>query len=270
MFCKNNKSYWILAISILQIFLLSSCFSSKTNNSNTNTNTSNNNEVVQKLDTKWIYEKNIKTPISWKATSSSDLKLWNIETDKVEVILPKWATDKDENIKLENPNEVPNISWEDFKTLWAPIEVWAGSPMRLNEPATIKFAFDKSKMKQGSSTWTLRVVYFDWNSWSSIKPDSIDMDKGIVTFTSYHFSLLWVNQIDSKRKITEEWVHSKTLDDELKSNLNKMSDHVTNQIIDLTLEKMWLNDKEVKTKVLKDILKDDIRKSMIVMQNETQ
>jgi hypothetical protein len=59
-----------------------------------------------------------------------------------------------------------------------------------------------------------------------------------VTFSTYHFSLFGLNQIDSKKKLTEEWIHSKTLDDELKKNLNKMSDHVANQIIDLTLQKM--------------------------------
>ena len=36
-----------------------------------------------------------------------------------------------------------------------------------------------------------------------------------------------------------------------------MSDHVTNQIIDLTLQKMGINDKSLKAKILADVLKDD-------------
>jgi hypothetical protein len=78
-----------------------------------------------------------------------------------------------------------------------------------------------------------------------------------VQFETYHFSLFGLNKIKDKTKITEERIHSKTLDDELKKNLNSMSDHVTNQIIDLTLQKMGINDKSLKGKILADVLKDD-------------
>jgi hypothetical protein len=57
--------------------------------------------------------------------------------------------------------------------------------------------------------------------------------------------------------ISENWIHSQTLDKQMKGGLNSVSDKVAEQIIDLTLEKMGISDKTLKGKVLADVLKDD-------------
>jgi hypothetical protein len=82
------------------------------------------------------------------------------------------------------------------------------------------------------------VTYYDGTKWEYIKPISIDADKGLITFNTFHFSLFGANQIKDDTVITENWIHSKTLDKQMKGGLNKVSDHVAEQIIDLTLEKM--------------------------------
>lgn len=252
----KNKWKILLISGIIFSTILSWCYQDN-NIKNTNTNSWKNNTKKESWDTVWKYTKNINTPIKAKSSKTEDIKLWDILKDKIEVTLTKWSLETDADITLENPSEVPNIVGEDFKTIGAPIELWIGKPIRLDEKATIRFAFDKSSLPADTKSGSLRVVYYNGQDWSSIKPDNIDMDLWIVTFSSYHFSLFWLNQIDSEKKITEEWIHSQILDNELKNNLNEMSDHVTNQIIDLTLEKMGLSDKDLKTKILQEVLKED-------------
>ena len=74
--------------------------------------------------------------------------------------------------------------------------------------------------------------------------------------------MLGINKIDSTRKVTEEWIHSKTLDDEIRKKVNKMSDHVANQIIDLTLQNMGINDKSLSTKIFTEVAKEDLYKEI--------
>lgn len=256
---NKAKRSCMAMIVILSLFLLTGCFNFWWEDKN---KTEKPEVKIESGDTEWKFTKNIQTPITWKTSSDSELKLGDLATNKIEITLPKWATDIPMDVKLENPTEVPKIMWADFKTIWAPIDISSWTPTRLNEKATIKLAFNKDELPIGTTTWSLRVVYFDWQKRESIKPDKIDMEKWVVTFSSYHFSFRWLNKIDSKRKITEEWIHSKTLDDELKKKINKTSDHVANQIIDLTLQRMWLNDKDLKTQILKEVLKDDSYKSI--------
>jgi hypothetical protein len=135
--------------------------------------------------------------------------------------------------------------------------------MRLNEGALVNFAFDPKTLPAGATTSTLRVAYFDGDGWEYVNPASIDTATGRVSFTTYHFSLFGLAQVKDETKLTEQWVHSKTLDKQLRKNINKVSDHVADQVIDLTLQKMGIDDKTVKGKILSEILKDDSYKEII-------
>jgi hypothetical protein len=226
------------------------------------------NKTIEKIeksksgDTAWIYEKSIVQPISVTSTIDRDVVLGDVEKDRSSVSIPKGSFDGQTEVKLQTPESVPEYFKETANVIGAPIEISIGKPTRLNEPATVSFKFDPSALPANATTSELRIAYFDGKGWEYIKPESIDMQNGIAAFKTYHFSLFGMNQISSKAKLTEEWIHSKTLDDQLKENLNKMSDHVANQIIDLTLEKMGVDKKLWKGKVLAEVLKNDSYKKI--------
>lgn len=250
------KTYTRLAAMSIAVFLwlLSWC------SSPTTSTTSDTSDLPSqwKGDTARVYENQFPQALSGTVDAKSDLRLGSLSTNKVELVVASWAVTSGISLQLQNPKKTPKVFGQQMETIWAPIEIVAWEkPLRLDNMATIRFAFDPKSLSSGTVPSELRVVYFDGQEWSTIRPSLIDMTWGIVQFETYHFSLFGLNKIKDKTKITEERIHSKTLDDELKKNLNSMSDHVTNQIIDLTLQKMGINDKSLKGKILADVLKDD-------------
>ena len=214
-------------------------------------------------DTAWKFEKTIAEPIKMQSTAGQDIALGSLEKEKVEVAVPRGTFDADTEVKLENPEKVPDYFGQVVDTIGAPIEISAGSPVRLNEPIKIRFKFDKSALPEGTVPSELRIAYFDGKEWEYIMPDAIDLEGGIASFTTFHFSMFGLNKIKDETKITEEWIHSKTLDSEMRKSINKLSDHVANQIIDMTLEKMGISDKSIKGKILGEILKEDDYKDIV-------
>lgn len=214
-------------------------------------------------DTAWEYEQKIATPVNGVVTTDQDLSVGDLQTHQVGLVIKQWALSSGTVITLQHPSKTPKIFGEQVQTLGAPIEInaWEKS-VRLDEKAVVTFTFDPKVLIPDTFPSELRVVYFNGQEWETIRPLSVDMTWGIVTFETYHFSFFWLNKIKDKTKITEEWIHSKTLDEELKKNLNSASDHVANQIIDLTLQKMWITDKSLKGKILSDVLKDDSYKKI--------
>ena len=209
-------------------------------------------------DTAWTFSKTIPEPVTDTGGGAKDVKLGNLAVNNVVVDIPKGALDADVAISLANPDDAPKYVGAEMEPVAAPIEIKTGNkPVRLNEKATVTFKFDKTALPPNTEPFDLRVVYYDGATWEFLRPTTLDLDKGTATFETWHFSLFGLNKIKDKTKLTEDWIHSKTLDKELKKNFNKMSDHVTNQIIDMTLQKMGVSDKTVKGQVLADVLKDD-------------
>ncbi len=214
-------------------------------------------------NTTWEYEQKISAPLNGLVSTDQDLSLGDLQTNQVGIIVKQWALSSGTVITVQHPSKTPKIFAEQVQTLGAPIEINAGElPIRLDEKAVVTFAFDPKVLSPDTFPSELRVVYFNGQEWETIRPLSVDMTWGVVTFETYHFSLFGLNKIKDKTKITEEWIHSKTLDEELKKNLNSASDHVANQIIDLTLQKMGITDKSLKGKILSDVLKDDSYKKI--------
>jgi len=205
----------------------------------------------------WEYEKLIIGPLKAVSTNNSDITLGDIEEHKVSVTVSKGAFDNDVEVALSNPDKVPSILTEEVDTIGAPIELTAGNPTRLNKKATITFAYDKNLLPSETEAYQMRVVYFNGENWDYIKPTTIDFEKGLMTFDTYHFSWLGANRIKDDTKITEAWIHSQALDNKLKEGINEVSDEIAGKVVDLILEKMGISDKSIKGQVVGEILKDD-------------
>ncbi len=249
---NNLKNRIVLVVlAMTSFFVLTGCFGSNP------TGTSSPETKVKSGDTTWKYEKVIVQPIVTKVSTGSDNTLGSIEKDKASIIIPKNTFDGETQVELKTPDSVPEYFGKEVKMLGAPIEIIASDKNRLNEPVTITFKYNDADIDMTRGTWSLRVTYYDGSKWEYIKPLRVDTEKKLITFVTYHFSLFGANQIEDDTVITENWVHSKTLDKQMKDGINSVSDHVAEQIIDMTLEKMGISDKTIKGKILADVLKDD-------------
>lgn len=254
-FYMKNKLKIIFPL-VLSLFLIVGClWNSSISTTSTTTNISKT-EVVY-WDTEWKFEKTITEPIIKKVSTWSSTTLGDLEKNKTTILIPKNTFDGETQIDIRNPDVVPKYLGKEVKMIGSPIEITATDKSRLNKPVTITFKYNKTDIDPIRGTSNLRVTYYDGTKWEYIKPDSIDAEKWLITFTTYHFSLFWANQISDDTVITESWIHSQTIDKQMKGGINKVSDKVAEQIIDLTLEKMGISDKTLKWKVLTDVLKDD-------------
>lgn len=227
------------------------------NNNNADVKGGENKDAIVSGDTEWKFNSTIAAPITGRSTAGEDLALGKLEENKVSIVIPKGTFDAEAEVTVRNPESVPEYLGKEVAMLGAPVEISADATTRLNEPVTLSFKYDPEQIDQARGTSSLRVAYHDGSKWEYIKPLAVDAEKGVMTFQTYHFSLFGANQIKDDAVITESWIHSQTLDKQMKTGLNSVSDKVAEQVIDLTLEKMGITDKTIKGKILGDVLKDD-------------
>ncbi|MEI7741282.1 MAG: hypothetical protein WCJ29_02145 [bacterium] len=213
-------------------------------------------------DSAWKFDKTISEPIKSTVDATKEAVLGDLEKNLVLVSVPAGAFTSNVEVSLANPESVPDYASKEVETIGAPIEISIGKPTRLDEPAKITFKMAANQIPVGVTADRINVAYFSGERWEYLKPLSVDLATGLITFETYHFSLFGANKIADETVLTERWVHSKSLDNHLKKEINKTSDYVAKQIIDISLEKMGISDKTIKGKVLGEVLKNDAYKEV--------
>lgn len=211
---------------------------------------SGKNEVSEMKKEK--YKINIAEPLKAISSKDEDIKMGDLEKDKIEIVVKKGALSDGKEISVVTPKDVPE-SESDSKLANSPIEISTGEgPIRLDEKTTVNFKFDSSSLPEGTQSHQLQVAYYNGERWDCIKPLKVDMDNGIMTFETYHFSW-YAPKVSDETKITEKWIHSQSLDNIIREGINDKSDEVTDQIISMTLGKMGITDEETQKKVLEKV-----------------
>lgn len=211
---------------------------------------------------KWEYVQRIPEPIKKISNAENDVSLGDLEANSVLVSLPKSSFDGATEVELKTPEKVPQYFSSEMDPLGSPIEISAGQPSRLNEKMTVRMKFDKNELSAEAQKWQIRAVYYDGKEWDVIRPKEVDMEKGTVTFETYHFSLLGPIKVKDETKITEKWIHSQAVDNVIRDQVNNEMDNVAGQIADMILEKMGINDEDTRGKVLNEILNADAYKEI--------
>lgn len=198
------------------------------------------------------YKINISEPLKAVASQEQDIKLGDLEKDKIEIIVGKGALDDGKEISVVTPRDVPE-SEADSRLADSPIEISSGEdPVRLDEKTTVNFKFNSASLPEGTQAHQLQVAYYSGEKWDYIKPLKVDIEKGIMTFETYHFSW-YAPKVSDETKITEKWIHSQALDNVIRDGANDASAQVTDQIIGMTLGKMGITDEETQKKVMEKV-----------------
>jgi hypothetical protein len=92
------------------------------------------------------------------------------------------------------------------------------------------------------------------------------MDAGVMTFETYHFSLL-APKIADETKITEQFINSQSLDNVIRDGFNNESDLVTDQIIAMTLSKMGITNEETQKKIFDKVANAQAYKEIVDLYN---
>ncbi len=198
------------------------------------------------------YDINIPEAITAETSSDKDATLGSLEQNEVVAVVKKGAFEDTQKVQIETPKNIP--TQKDVTLLESPIEISAEgkNSVRFDEPTTITMAFDKTKISKDADESFLRIGYYDGKNWEYIKPAKVDMDSGTMTFNTYHFSL-FAPQISQKQQITQQFIHSQSLDNVIRDNTNNESDYVTQQIVAMTLVKMGITDPKTQEKIFEKV-----------------
>lgn len=209
-------------------------------------------------DTAWKYTSPISSPI--KATSGSqDVKLGDLNSQKVQVAIPGGSFDKNTALVLENPDKVPKVVGAEFSPIGAPIQISTGDKeTRMNEPVTITLKLDPStygtSAKQPGDFW---ATYYDGEKWEYIKPDKVDLEAGTLTFTTYHFSLFGAGKVSVEEQVSK-FAHDKAVGEWAQENVDQRMEDAAKKIVDhILVDKLKIEDESVKKKVIANLLLND-------------
>jgi len=166
-------------------------------------------------------KKAIAAPITQDVSTSSDATLGDVTKDQASVTIararstaPSRSTlDAGQRAKVRRQRSGhARFAHRDFRGQ-------ADAPERQGDR---HFQNPADKIPAADQVDHLRVVYFDGTTWEYIKPDSVDLTSGTITFSTYHFSTLGAANLKGNDKIKSDWVKSQVLDNTL-TNKSRMS-----------------------------------------------
>lgn len=208
-------------------------------------------------DTAWEFEKTIKNPLTGTA-GPSELKLGNLETEGLEVVIPAGAFSEPAEVSLVNPEKTPKYIASEMTGFGAPIEISVAGKdsVRLLQPVTITMKYDPTKLGEDLESGSLYMGYFNGSEWQYVKP-RVDKENHVMSFTTSHFSLFGQAKLTVDQRV-EQYTKNAALASWAQDQSNGITNDAVERVIDHILkEKLKINDEAVKGKVIDSILKDD-------------
>lgn len=226
----------ILAILLICIFIFTGCSSSS------------NTIVTAKYD-------------------KSNIKIGTVDKDGIMIDLPEKASEEALEISVAEA-EAKEFPKDQLTQLSGPIEILANeSHVRFDEPVMVALKVDVEKLKRDDEELSeVRVGYFDGENWVLIRPESIDGDKGIVKFRTYHFSPYLAVKANEKALINE-WIANKAVE-KFNTAKDEYVNEVAGQALDLALKKLNITDKSISGKIIKSLRNDSEWGDMVKQYNK--
>ena len=198
------------------------------------------------------YKIAIPEPITATVRPTEDVVIGELTKDDVSVIVSGGSFDTDQQIVIKTPSSIPE-NVDPYPLIGSPMEIFAGEqPVRLGNKTTMVFKFDSALLPQDAKEHQLRVAYYNGKEWEMIKPITVNMAEQTMTLETYHFSL-YAPKIADDAKITQQWIHSQSLDNVIRDGANDASDAITEQIISMTLTKMGITSEETQSKIFEKV-----------------
>ncbi len=158
------------------------------------------------LDQKTTIEK----PITMQA-GEDDITMGDFSKHGLLVQIPQASFDEQTEVTLSNPDQIVYFDSNGLSPLGAPLKIEInGQQKRLSQPATIIIGFDSTGIKEQGEVFA--AYYHDLYGWELFRPEAVDLERGIMGFSTYHFSEFCAVQADEERRI-KEYVKKKSIDE---------------------------------------------------------
>jgi hypothetical protein len=234
-------------------------------------------------DTEWLYAVELPEPISAVAGDGNDINaneaalgirvqegetrlgtrgpqlvMGDLDLHGVEVIIPAGALPAGTRVTLQTPESVPNVNSKEFEPVGAPIVISAGAePVRLYEPVTISFRLDSDALVGVEDPRNFWAAYFDGERWQYLWADEVDLEDGVLRFTTYNFSLFGYGRISIEERL-ERYTHNAALAEFAQEQLDeRVNNEIADAVKHILKENLGIEDESIHSKVIVSLTSDD-------------
>jgi hypothetical protein len=215
------------------------------------------------MDTDWAYTPRMTAPLTATA-GDTEVTLGGLAEYGIEVTIPAGAFTEPTEVTLADPKASVTYASTEMTGIGTPFDlsVGDGSPVRLQQPVTVRMTFDPAKLGADFEYGSLRFGYLNGDQWEYVVPE-VDTASNTMSFTTSHFSLF--GQV---KATTDEQVKQYVTNAAVAAYAGKqggiLADKAVENVIDAILtEKLKITDATLKGKLVNSILKDDEYADMI-------
>ena len=208
------------------------------------------------MDTEWSYQPRMATPLTATA-GAAEVTLGDLPTYGIEVTIPAGTFAEPTEVTLADPTESVTYAAGEMAGIGTPFElsVGDGSPVRLQQPVTVRMSFDPSTLGDDFEYASLRFGYLNGNAWEYVTPD-VDTESNVMTFTTSHFCLFGQVKATTDEQV-KQYVTNTAVAAYAGKKAGEITDKAVEKLIDATLAKLKITDETTRGKVINSILKDD-------------
>jgi hypothetical protein len=208
------------------------------------------------LDTQWSYEPRLAAPLTATA-GAADVTLGSLDQQGIEVTIPAGTFSEETEVTLADPTQAVSYAGEEMTGVGTPFElsVGDGSPVRLQQPVTVRMTFDPATLGEDFEYGSLRFGYLNGSEWEYVVP-VVDTDSNVMSFTTSHLSLFGQVKATTDEQV-KQYVTNAAVAAYAGKKAGELTDKAVEKLIDATLEKLKITDEGTRGKVINSILKDD-------------
>jgi hypothetical protein len=181
------------------------------------------------------------------------------------VAIPANTFDKNTQVKINIPNDNSKYKAAGPEILGSVVEITAGAgkPVRLKQPVTITMKLPSDVKITDANLNDYVAAYWTGKGWDYIFPHIADLRKGIVKFSTWHFSTYGVLKITEQEKVklyvqkmaVQQWAD--------KNNRTLVMENIQDTF-KIAFEKMGLSDETAQGELIRAVLSENDFASLIV------
>ncbi len=208
------------------------------------------------MDTEWSYQPRLASPLTATA-GGTEVTLGDLSTTGIEVTIPAGTFAEPTEVTLADPTETVTYVAGEMDGIGTPFElsVGDGSPVRLQQPITVRMGFDPAALGDDFEYASLRFGYLNGDAWAYITPE-VDTERNIMSFTTSHLSLFGQVKATTDEQV-KQYVTNTAVAAYAGKKAGELTDKAVEKLIDATLAKLKITDETTRGKVINSILKDD-------------
>ena len=172
--------------------------------------------------------------VSHELSASTLNMLGNLEHDGVSMVIPKDTFNSNTNISIDYLAEPPAFTPTTFTPLGVTVALSVdGEQTRFNEPVMITFKFDTAQVNGSRDVFV--GYYDDQFGWYYFIPDEVEIEQGVIRFTTYHFSKYTVVKPNDDL-IIESYVNRRATEQFVRGNNQELTNEQVEKMVRTLME----------------------------------